>query len=68
MSIIKVNDINLYYESHGQGEVLVLISGFSGDHTAWQDVIEHYSKHYQVIVFDNRGIGASRCSKSSILN
>lgn len=61
MSTIKVKDIQLYYEIHGRGQPLVFISGFSGDHTAWIDVIEHYSDKYQVIVFDNRGIGQSDC-------
>jgi len=27
MSIVKVGDINIYYESHGEGEALVFISG-----------------------------------------
>ncbi len=57
MPKIKVNDIEMYYEIHGQGEPLVLIAGFSVDHTAWQAVIDGFAKHYQVIVFDNRGAG-----------
>lgn len=59
MPKIKVNDINLYYEVHGQGQPIVFVSGFSGDHSAWQDIIKAYTDSYQVIVFDNRGIGGS---------
>lgn len=57
MPIIKVNSINMYYETYGQGEPLVFVTGFSGDHTAWQNLIDTYAAHYQVIVFDNRGSG-----------
>lgn len=59
MPIVNLNDINLYYEIHGQGEPLVLISGFSADHLLWRFVLEHLTPHYQVLVFDNRGAGQS---------
>jgi 3-oxoadipate enol-lactonase len=61
MPIIKTNNINLYYETYGQGQPLIFISGFSGDHTAWQTVIHNYADHYQVIILDNRGIGKTDC-------
>ena len=57
MPKIKVNDINMYYEIHGNGEPLVFISGFSADHTAWRTVINDFKNQYQVIIFDNRGAG-----------
>jgi len=60
---IKVNDINMYYESHGQGEPIVLISGFSADHTAWDGVIDILAKNNEIIVFDNRGAGQTDVSK-----
>jgi 3-oxoadipate enol-lactonase len=59
MPTIKVNDINIYYETYGQGEPLVFVAGFSGDHSFCQHIIKNYSNNYQVIVFDNRGIGKS---------
>ncbi|MFN3234451.1 MAG: alpha/beta fold hydrolase [Gammaproteobacteria bacterium] len=57
MPKVSANGINIYYERHGQGEPLVLIAGFSADHSIWETVIEPLSKHYEVIVFDNRGAG-----------
>jgi 3-oxoadipate enol-lactonase len=57
MPKVKINDINLYYEIHGQGEPLVLISGFSADHLLWGFVLEYLTPYYQVLVFDNRGAG-----------
>ncbi len=57
MPKIKVNDINIYYEKFGQGEPLLMISGFSADHAAWLPVIDGLSSRFEVIVFDNRGAG-----------
>jgi len=57
MPKVKVNDINIYYERHGQGEPLILIGGFGADHTIWDSIDDIFSKHYEVIVFDNRGAG-----------
>lgn len=52
-----VNGINMYYEVHGQGEPLILIMGSFGSLEAWSLQIHAFQKHYEVIVFDNRGIG-----------
>lgn len=53
----KINDITLYYEIHGAGEPLVLISGFGADHVGWTPVLDAFAKHYQVILLNNRGSG-----------
>ena len=53
----RVNDIDLYYQVHGQGHPLLLIQGFGGGHEGWFFQTRAFKKHYQVIVFDNRGIG-----------
>lgn len=57
MPKIKVNDIEMYYEIQGKGEPLVLVGGFSADHTMWNTVLEKLAQHYQVVTFDNRGTG-----------
>lgn len=57
MPIAKVNDISMYYEVHGHGEPLVLISGFSADHLSWLPTLDFFKQRYQVIIFDNRGAG-----------
>lgn len=57
MPKIKVNDINMYYEVHGQGEPLVMIAGFSADHFTWLPVVELLKSSYQIILLDNRGAG-----------
>lgn len=57
MPTMKINDLTMYYEIHGQGEPLVLIAGFSADHLTWALVVEALAQHYQVILLDNRGAG-----------
>lgn len=59
MPTMSVNDISMYYEVHGDGQPLVLISGFTADHAAWLTVLDQLAQHYQVIIFDNRGAGQS---------
>jgi len=50
----------LYYESKGQGEPLVLISGLNTDHLFWALVQPFLEKHFKVITIDNRGAGKSQ--------
>lgn len=57
MPYLKTNDINLYYEIHGQGQPLVLINGLKGGLASWAPVLDKLTQHFQVIIFDNRGIG-----------
>jgi 3-oxoadipate enol-lactonase len=49
----------IYYETHGAGEPLLLISGQGGDHHGWDAIREDFTGRYRVIVFDHRGTGRS---------
>jgi 3-oxoadipate enol-lactonase len=59
MPTAKVGDINIYYESHGDGEALLLIMGYGQYSGHWATMIPPLSREYRVIVFDNRGTGRS---------
>ncbi len=59
MPKIHANGIELYYESHGEGEPLVLIGGLGADTFLWFRQVPGLSQHFQVITFDNRGAGQS---------
>jgi 3-oxoadipate enol-lactonase len=59
MSTAKVGDINIYYEIHGKGDPVVLIYGYAGHSGLWFQQIPILSKEYEVIAFDNRGVGRS---------
>ncbi len=59
MPTIRVNDIDMYYEIQGEGEPVVLIAGLNSDHTLYQKlgIIPRLAQSYQVVAFDNRGVG-----------
>ena len=60
MPVARVNDINLYYEVHGQGPSLVFAHGVGGNHASWYQQVPYFSRGYQVVTFDHRGFGNSR--------
>jgi 3-oxoadipate enol-lactonase len=53
----RIGNIEMYYEVHGGGEPIVLIHGLSMDSSTWFNQVPILSQKYQVIVFDNRGVG-----------
>jgi pimeloyl-ACP methyl ester carboxylesterase len=55
----KINGIEMYYEMYGQGDPLVLIMGLRRNAEWWYCQIPTLSKHFKVLVFDNRGAGRS---------
>jgi 3-oxoadipate enol-lactonase len=57
MPKVKVNDISMYYEVHGQGEPLVLINGAGASIETLYRLIPIYSRDYRLVIFDNRGVG-----------
>jgi pimeloyl-ACP methyl ester carboxylesterase len=59
MATARVNGINIYYETQGKGEPLLLIMGLGANTTGWASQIPVLSREYQVIAFDNRGAGRS---------
>lgn len=55
----KVNGIELYYEIHGHGAPVVLISGLGYPAWEWHKMVPFLAEHFQVITLDNRGVGQS---------
>ncbi len=53
----QVNDINVYYEVHGEGAPLLLIYGLAGRGNGFKRQIPALSERFRVITFDNRGVG-----------
>lgn len=65
MSIVKLNNLNFYYEITGHGAPLVLIAGLSSDVSHWDLVRENLAKQFQVICLDNRSVGRTQIPDSS---
>lgn len=59
MPIAKLENINLYYEIHGKGEPLLMLTDIADDIQTWQFIISNLSKHFKLILVDNRGSGRS---------
>src|SRR5467141_1567105 len=56
---VRVGDLGMFYQDAGEGEPVVLIMGYGGDHTAWALQMSAFSASHRVIAFDNRGVGRS---------
>jgi len=62
MPIAKVDDIKIAYTERGKGEAMVLIMGLGANKESWFMNMPTLSKHYRVIAFDSRGVGATNRS------
>lgn len=51
---------DLYYETYGEGEPLILAHGAGGNTACWWQQIPFFADHYKVIVFDHRGFSRSK--------
>lgn len=59
MPKVKANGIELYYKTAGSGKALVLISGLGYPLWQWHKMVPYLAQYFQVITFDNRGVGQS---------
>lgn len=66
MPTIKTKTAEFYYEQHGKGHPLILISGYTCDHTIWYPLLKFLSPHFQVTIFDNRACGQTKDSKQEL--
>jgi 3-oxoadipate enol-lactonase len=55
----RVNDIDLYYEIHGEGDPVLLIPGLGSDSATWSPLLSDFSRTYRLIMVENRGSGRS---------
>lgn len=56
---VKVKDAELYYETYGKGDPLLLLHGNSQSINVFKKQIKEFSKIYKVIAVDTRGQGKS---------
>ncbi len=64
MPKVKVNDIELYYESHGEGYPVVFLHGYVGTTNMWQPQVPVLSQECRFIIYDARGHGESESPPS----
>jgi 3-oxoadipate enol-lactonase len=56
---LRIHDIEMYYEIHGEGEPLLLIHGLGSSTRNWEAQVRYFAPRYQVITYDMRGHGRS---------
>ncbi|MHA6780349.1 SDR family oxidoreductase [Pseudonocardia saturnea] len=61
--IVRSGDVRLAVWSHGDPgrPTVVLVHGYPDTHAVWADVVDELVDRFHVVVFDNRGAGASDC-------
>ncbi len=59
MPYAKNDDINIYYEVHGQGEPMVFVHHGTGSTKMWEHLLPGFADKYKVILYDRRGFGRS---------
>jgi pimeloyl-ACP methyl ester carboxylesterase len=63
VKIADVDDVTLAYSDFGSGFPLIFINGFASTMDTWNPlVLSKISRHFRVIIFDNRGTGYSGLS------
>ncbi len=66
MKSIIANNLQISYLDVGSGPALLLLHGFSLDHTMWKNQINDLEKKYRIIVPDLRGSGLTGNSSEEV--
>ena len=59
MPFVVANGVRTFYRAVGDGPPLLLIAGNGMDHTAFDEQLPSFGRHFRCIVYDLRGIGQS---------
>jgi len=63
MPRISIGDCHLHYERHGVGFPVIFVAGLAGHASFWREQIPAFSKKFDTIAFDQRGVGESDHSR-----
>jgi pimeloyl-ACP methyl ester carboxylesterase len=50
-----IGGVKLYYEECGDGEPIVFVHEFAGDHLSWEPQVRYFSRRYRCVTFNARG-------------
>ena len=59
MPKLNRDGVELYYEVHGEGPVILLSHGYSATSDMWAGQVEPLSKDHKLVTWDMRGHGQS---------
>jgi pimeloyl-ACP methyl ester carboxylesterase len=60
MSFLDVPGARLYYETHSDGPLFIMVPGASGTADSFRAVATHLGEHYTVVLYDRRGFSRSQ--------
>jgi pimeloyl-ACP methyl ester carboxylesterase len=63
MAWAELSDSRCYYEVLGQGDPLLLVPGLGVTCRTWDAVVPDLSRHFTLILTDNRGLGMSQAKR-----
>lgn len=63
---IRVDDVNIYLETYGEGEPLILLHGNGGSIENFEGAIPELARHFKIIAIDSRLQGRSGYSDKEI--
>src|SRR2546425_12892194 len=59
MPRVCVGELELFYDTDGAGEPVLLLMGLGGEHHAWDLVRPDLARRYRLVLVDNRDAGDS---------
>jgi len=60
MRILEVPGTRIYYETHGNGPLMLMIPGANGDADIFKMVTQYLAAYYTVVTYDRRGFSRSK--------
>ena len=61
MPKLQHGDVELHYETRGEGPLVLLSPGFSATSKMWQPQFPALSQRYRTVAWDLRGHGQTEC-------
>ena len=55
----RIGELELFFDTDGAGEPLLLLSGLGGEHHGWDLVRKDLARRHRLVLVDNRDAGAS---------
>jgi len=59
MPRVRVGDLELFYDTDGAGDPVLLLMGLGGEHHGWDLVRKDLARRHRLVLVDNRDAGAS---------
>lgn len=66
MQFITSDDVRLEYDDVGQGDPILIMTGYAGYKEIWRSQVELLSQHYRVINLDRRNHGRSETTTKGL--